>query len=347
MRGFDVRLASNWIHTMNDKKSGGTVLHPEADFARMRADLCLNIVLSMKQPRQKIQRRPVNGIILLNKPLGISSNAALQKVRWIFRAEKGGHTGALDPLATGLLPICLGEATKFSHYLLDADKTYQTTIQLGATTTTADAEGEVVEQFAVPVLSDELIEQALSGLRGPILQVPPMYSALKKDGRPLYELARAGIEIERPARPVTIYQLELLGFTADSMSLQVRCSKGTYIRTLAEDIGKALGSGAYVTALHRTQTGHFELNEGMTIEYLESLTEQQRDGLLLPVYESIRDFPRVQLDHGEDFYFCRGQAVMIDSMPAGEALVFAHERFLGLGIINDERQLQPKRVVNL
>lgn len=318
----------------------------------MRADICLKIVLSMNQPRQKIQRRPVNGIILLNKPLGISSNAALQKVRWIFRAQKGGHTGALDPLATGLLPICLGEATKFSHYLLDADKTYQTTIQLGATTTTADAEGEIVEQCAIPALSNTLIEQALSGLRGDIMQVPPMYSALKKDGRPLYELARAGIEIERPARPVTIYQLELLGFTEDTISLQVRCSKGTYIRTLAEDIGKALGSGAYVKTLHRTQTGHFTLDEGpdrngISIEYLESLTEQQRDDLLLPVYESIRDFPRVQLDHGEDFYFCRGQAVMIDSMPAGEALVFAHARFLGLGVVNDERQLQPKRVVNL
>ncbi|RYY80407.1 MAG: tRNA pseudouridine(55) synthase TruB [Moraxellaceae bacterium] len=306
----------------------------------------------MKQPRQKIQRRPVNGIILLNKPLGISSNAALQKVRWIFRAEKGGHTGALDPLATGLLPICLGEATKFSHYLLDANKTYQTTIQLGATTTTADAEGEVVEQFAIPALSEAVIEQALSGLRGPIMQVPPMYSALKKDGRPLYELARAGIEIERPARPVTIYQLELLGFTQDTISLQVRCSKGTYIRTLAEDIGKALGSGAYVKALHRTTTGHFTLNEGpdrngISIEYLESLTEQQRDSLLLPVYESVKDFPRVNLEHGEDVYFCRGQAVMLSGLPQGEILVFAGERFLGLGVVNDEQQLQPKRVVNL
>ncbi|RYG01239.1 MAG: tRNA pseudouridine(55) synthase TruB, partial [Chitinophagaceae bacterium] len=162
-----------------------------------------------KTQQQKIQRRPVNGIILLNKPLGISSNAALQKVRWIFRAQKGGHTGALDPLATGLLPLCLGEATKFSHYLLDANKSYQTTIQLGATTTTADAEGEIVDEFDIPALTKEIIEQALAELRGPILQVPPMYSALKKDGRPLYELARAGIEIDRPARPVTIHTLDL------------------------------------------------------------------------------------------------------------------------------------------
>lgn len=306
----------------------------------------------MNQPRPKIQRRPVNGIILLNKPLGISSNAALQKVRWIFRAQKGGHTGALDPLATGLLPICLGEATKFSHYLLDSDKTYQTTIQLGATTTTADAEGEILEQFALPLLSAARIEQALAGLRGPIMQVPPMFSALKKDGRPLYELAREGIEIERPARPVTIYQLTLDGFSTDTISLTVRCSKGTYIRTLAEDIGRALGSGAYVKTLHRTQTGHFELDDGMTIDYLESLTELQRDQLLLPVYESIREFPRLHLQPGEEVYFCRGQSIMVSgddgtSLPAGELLVFSEQRFLGLGVMNDQRQLQPKRVVNV
>ena len=306
----------------------------------------------MNQPRQKasstkIIRRAVNGIILLNKPLGLSSNAALQKVRWLFRAQKGGHTGALDPLATGLLPLCFGEATKFSHYLLDADKTYQTTIQLGATTTTADAEGEILQQFAIPELDESKILAVLDQFKGNILQVPPMYSALKKDGRPLYELAREGIEIERPARPVTIYSLELNGFTADTISLTVRCSKGTYIRTLGEDIGKALGSGAYVISLHRTQTGHFSLDEGMTIEYLESLTEAERDALLLPVYESVKDFPRVNLEHGEDVYFCRGQAVMISGLPQGETLVFADERFLGLGMVTDEQQLQPKRVVNL
>lgn len=301
----------------------------------------------MNQPRQKIQRRPVNGIILLNKPLGISSNAALQKVRWIFRAQKGGHTGALDPLATGLLPICLGEATKFSHYLLQANKSYITTIQLGATTTTADAEGEVLTEFAVPALSPEIIEKAVAGLRGDIMQVPPMFSALKKDGRPLYELARAGIEIDRPARPVTIHELELLSFTQDTIDLKVSCSKGTYIRTLAEDIGTALGSGAYVKSLHRTQTGHFVLDESITIEYLESLSEQERDALLLPVFESIKHFPRVQLDDGEDFYFCRGQSVMVGNEPVGESLVFAHERFLGVGNVTDERQVQPKRLVNL
>ena len=245
------------------------------------------------------------------------------------------------------MPLCLGEATKYTHYLLDANKSYQTTKQLGATTTTADAEGEVVEEFDIPILTEEIIEQALVGLRGPILQVPPMFSALKKDGRPLYELARAGIEIERPARPVTIHELDLVAFTADTISLNVSCSKGTYIRTLAEDIAKALGTGAYVKTLHRTQTGHFTLNEGMTIEYLESLTEEQRDALLLPVFESIKHFPRVQLDHGEDFYFCRGQSVMVGNEPMGESLVFAHDRFLGLGNVTDERQVQPKRLVNM
>lgn len=301
----------------------------------------------MNQPRQKIVRRAVNGIILLNKPLGISSNAALQKVRWLFRAQKGGHTGALDPLATGLLPLCFGEATKFSHYLLDANKTYETTIQLGATTTTADAEGEVIQQFAIPQLTLEKIQAVLEQFKGDILQIPPMYSALKKDGRPLYELARAGIEVERPARPVSIHQLTLNGFTADTISLTVACSKGTYIRTLAEDIAKILGTGGYVKTLHRTQTGHFHLDAGITIDYLESLTEQQRDQLLLPVYESIKDFPQVQLEHGEDIYFCRGQAVMISGLSPGETLVFSDQRFLGLGMVTDEQQLQPKRVVNL
>ncbi len=300
-----------------------------------------------KSPQQKIQRRPVHGVILLNKPLGISSNAALQKVRWIYRAQKGGHTGALDPLATGLLPICLGEATKFSHYLLDADKSYQTIVQLGATTTTADSEGEILEQKPVPLLSAELIETALAKFRGDIMQVPPMYSALKKDGRPLYELARAGIEIERPARPVTIHELTLESFTEDTLSLTVSCSKGTYIRTLAEDIGAALGCGGYVSQLHRTKTGLFQLDEGMTIEYLESLNEEQRDALLLPVYASVEQMQRVQLDDGEDFYFCRGQSVMIGNEPKGESLVFAKERFLGLGVVDDMRQVHPKRLVNM
>ncbi len=299
----------------------------------------------MKQPQVKIQRRPLSGVFLLNKPEGISSNGALQKVRWLYRAAKGGHTGALDPLATGLLPICLGEATKFSHYLLDADKTYHTVVRLGRTTTTGDREGETVTEHAIPPLDAERIEAVLATLRGPIMQVPPMYSALKKDGRPLYELARQGIEIERPARPVTIHRLILLAFDDQTLTLEVTCSKGTYIRTLAEDIGAGLGCGGYVETLHRTQTGPFVLDESMTIDYLETLDDTTRDALLLPTWAPVADMPRVQLDDGEDFYFCRGQSVMV-SQSAGEYLVFAHDKLLGLGRVDDERQLHPKRVMS-
>ncbi|WP_206460869.1 tRNA pseudouridine(55) synthase TruB, partial [Acinetobacter baumannii] len=213
----------------------------------------------MTTKNQKISRRHISGVFLLNKPLGLSSNAALQKVRWLYRAQKAGHTGALDPLATGLLPICLGEATKFSHYLLDSTKRYQTTVRLGQTTTTGDVEGDILQERPIPVLSKELIEQTLEKFRGDIQQVPPMYSALKKEGKPLYELARKGIEIEREARPVTIYALELIEFTENSITLDVTCSKGTYIRVLGEDIGEALGCGGHLTMLHRIQTGHFEL----------------------------------------------------------------------------------------
>lgn len=297
------------------------------------------------QPRIKIQRRPISGVFLLNKPEGVSSNGILQKIRWLYRAEKAGHTGALDPLATGLLPICLGEATKFSHYLLDADKRYLTVVRLGQTTTTADREGEVLQERAIPVLDPVMIEAALAQFRGAIMQVPPMYSALKKDGRPLYELARQGIEIERPARPVTIYDLQLISFTEQTLTLDVTCSKGTYIRTLAEDIGEVLGCGGHVEKLHRTQTGGFTLDETLTVEYLESLDEPAREALLLPIYAPVADLPRIDLDNGEDFYFNRGQAVMVDAAQ-GVALAFAKGRFLGLGEVSDERNFQPKRVVN-
>ena len=220
----------------------------------------------MKSSAAKIQRRPVHGVFLLNKPLGISSNAALQKVRWLLRAEKAGHTGALDPLASGLLPICFGEATKFSHFLLDSTKRYQTTVQLGYSTTTGDVEGEVLLEQAVPELTEERIQQVLQQFVGETQQIPPMYSALKKQGRPLYELARKGIEVERDARPITIEAIQLLSFTENSVTLDVTCSKGTYIRVLGEDIAKALGTYGHLTYLHRIQTGHFELIPSYTIE---------------------------------------------------------------------------------
>ncbi|MDM1261597.1 MULTISPECIES: tRNA pseudouridine(55) synthase TruB [Acinetobacter] len=301
----------------------------------------------MKASSPKIQRRPVHGVFLLNKPLGISSNAALQKVRWLYRAQKAGHTGALDPLASGLLPICLGEATKFSHFLLDSTKRYQTTIQLGHSTTTGDVEGEVLLEAAVPALTEENILTILTQFTGDIQQVPPMYSALKKEGRPLYELARKGIEIERDARPISIYALELLGFTDNSITLDVTCSKGTYIRVLGEDIAKALGSYGHLTYLHRIQTGHFDLIPSYTLDYLESLSEAEREALLLPVYAPIEHFPQVQVPEGRAEYFCRGMESNIDHAAATQVLVFEGEKCLGLAEITDKKRLVPKRVLNL
>lgn len=296
---------------------------------------------------KKSAYRHLSGVFLLNKPIGMSSNGALQKVRRLFNAQKAGHTGALDPLATGLLPICLGEATKFSHYLLDSTKRYQTTVKLGQTTTTGDIEGDVLQQRTVPLLTRESIEQVLAQFRGDIQQVPPMYSALKREGRPLYELARQGIEIERAARPVTIYDLTLVSFNEDSLTLDVTCSKGTYIRVLGEDIGEALGCGGHLTYLHRIQTGHFEINPDYTIEYLESLSQEQRDALLLPVYAPVEHFPRVQLPEGREKYFGNGQESNIDHEAVAEVLVFDGERCLGLAEITDKKRLVPKRLLNL
>ena len=296
---------------------------------------------------KKSSYRHLSGVFLLNKPLGLSSNSALQKVRRLFNAQKAGHTGALDPLATGLLPICLGEATKFSHYLLDSTKRYQTTVKLGQTTSTGDVEGDVLQERDVPALNQEKIEAVLEQFRGNIQQVPTMYSALKRDGRPLYELARKGIEIEREARPVTIYELKLIGFSEDSLTLDVTCSKGTYIRVLGEDIGEALGCGGHLTKLHRTQTGHFEIDPSYTIEYLESLSQEQRDALLLPVFSPVAHFPRVQLPKGREKYFGNGQESNIDHEAAAEVLVFDGERCLGLAEITDKKRLVPKRLLNL
>ncbi len=301
----------------------------------------------MKKSSPKIQRRHISGVFLLNKPLGISSNGALQKVRWLFRAQKAGHTGALDPLASGLLPICLGEATKFSHYLLDSTKRYQTTVKLGNSTTTGDVEGEVFLEKEVPELTEEKIKEALDKFVGDIQQVPPMYSALKKDGRPLYELARQGIEIEREARPIHIFAIELLSYTNDSITLDITCSKGTYIRVLGEDIAQALNTYGHLTYLHRIQTGQFELIPTYTIEYLESLTEMEREALLLPVYAPIDHFPKIQAPEGRAEYFSRGMESNIDHEAAEQVVVFDGDKCLGLAEITDKKRLVPKRVLNL
>ncbi|HWT28271.1 MAG TPA: tRNA pseudouridine(55) synthase TruB, partial [Methylophilaceae bacterium] len=237
-------------------------------------------------------KRAIDGVLLLDKPLGFSSNQALQKVKWLYQAAKAGHTGSLDPLATGLLPICLGEATKFSHFLLEADKSYRALIRLGSTTTTADAEGEVLTRSEVRVDASQLAD-VLGSFVGDIVQVPPMYSALKHEGKALYEYARAGVDIPRKGREVTIHEIVLERFEGEMLEVVVRCSKGTYIRTLAEDIGHALGCGAHLAGLRRLTTAHLGLQDAVTIEQLEALAPAARDALLLPVDATITDLPKV------------------------------------------------------
>lgn len=292
-----------------------------------------------------VQRRPIDGVFLLNKPLGISSNAALQQVRRLYRADKAGHTGALDPLASGLLPICLGAATRFSHYLLDADKRYVTTIRLGQQTDTGDREGQVIAEAPVPDLTAERIEQVLAQFRGDSLQVPPMYSALKQQGQTLYQLARQGITVDRPARPVHIRQLQLTGFDGQQLSLDVTCSKGTYIRVLGEDIARALGTCGHLGALHRVATGPFELDERLTIDYLTSLDEPGRMELLLPLYAPVAHLPRLELPAERLPYFCNGQDSNTDAAPCDEILVFYQGRCLGLARVTAQQRLVPVRVL--
>ncbi len=240
----------------------------------------------MHAPRTRVQRRPVHGVLLLDKPLGLSSNQALQKAKWLLRAEKAGHTGTLDPLASGVLPLCFGAATKFSQIHLDADKTYETTVRLGVKTRTGDAEGDVIESRAVTCTVGQVVE-VLDRFTGPIAQVPPMHSALKKDGKALYEYARDGETVEREARHVVIHDLELLDMQlqgeAPQLRLRVRCSKGTYIRTLGEDIGEALGCGGHLIALRRTATGPFDVSQCIALDALEALGEEDRLARLLPV----------------------------------------------------------------
>lgn len=296
--------------------------------------------------------RPVTGILLLDKAQGWSSNGVLQKVRWLFHAQKAGHTGALDPMATGLLPICLGEATKFTRFLLDADKAYLATACLGVRTDTLDAEGQVTEQAVVPDLSEEAIRQLLkTEFTGDVQQVPPMYSALKRDGKKLYELARQGIEIEREARPVTIHRLELLGYQAPELQLDVDCSKGTYIRTLVDDIGTALGCGAHLSALRRTRHGRFSLAQAVTLDALIERHEQggpeALDEWLMPLDDLLQDFPRVDLDESEANRFSHGNPVPLAEPGSALMRVYddADHAFMGLGNGLDG-WLRPVRLVS-
>ena len=312
--------------------------------------------------RAKIVRRAVHGVLLLDKPLGLSSNDALQKAKRLFRAEKAGHTGTLDPLATGLLPLCFGAATKFSQISLDADKRYTATLKLGVTTSTADAEGDVLERREV-IVTRAQVEAACARFSGPISQVPPMHSALKRDGKPLYEYARAGIEVEREARAVTIHRIVIVEGHGEAWTLDVSCSKGTYIRTLAEDIGKLLGCGAHLSALRRTGSGALTLASAHTLEQLAAMNEAERDAQLMPADALLADWPVVRLgteDAGRFLSGLRRRVSLFDAPnvrvygPAPQAVAGGPEQhvFLGGGHITageliSTRLLSPVEVQGL
>jgi len=299
--------------------------------------------------RKKNKGRPVHGVLLLDKPLEISSNLALQKVKRLFNARKAGHTGSLDPLATGMLPICLGEATKISAFLLDADKTYQFKCQLGSQTNTADAEGDVIQTLPFEHIKQKDVEKVLPQFLGDIEQIPPMYSALKKDGQRLYDLARQGIEVERPSRPVTIYSLEILGFDAGEIEFKVICSKGTYVRTLAEDIAEALDCCAFVTQLRRLAVGPYK-GEMVTLDQLGQLADQGFEALdeyLLDIDSGIIDWPKVELDEDSAYYIKLGQPIQVSKVPVdGKVRIYEESQFLGVGEIDDQGRVAPKRMMN-
>lgn len=307
---------------------------------------------SKPQSQRRRVYRDVHGVLLLDKPVGMTSNQALQHVRRLFNARKAGHTGSLDPLASGLLPLCFGEATKFSSHLLDSDKFYVVRGHLGERTRTGDAEGEVVESRAVPELTRAAIERGLAGFRGDIQQVPPMYSALKHQGQRLYDLAREGVEVERRPRAVTIRELQLIGHTRDSLELSVLCSKGTYIRTLVEDIAVALGTCAHVTSLRRLAVGPYG-REDRPMYSLDQLREWSAepgrlDGVLLPIDSALSQWPEARLGADAAWYFGRGQAVVVAGAPTeGLVRVYGGDRFLGIGQILADGRVAPKRLVNL
>jgi len=304
--------------------------------------------------RRKPRGRNVNGIVLLDKPVGITSNSALQKVKRLFDANKAGHTGSLDPLASGLLPLCLGEATKLSSFLLDADKVYAGVCQLGVKTSTADAEGEVISTRPVPALDEQQITAVLQQFTGDIEQIPPMHSAIKRQGQPLYKLAHQGIEVEREPRQVTIYRLTLTRLETDAFAFEVHCSKGTYIRTLVEDIGEVLGCGAHLAALRRTMVGPFMLAEGgITLDELERLRDEEGvaalDRQLLPMDKALDNWPAVRLSENSTFYVRQGQPVQVAKAPtSGWVRLFAaNDHFIGVGQILEDGRVAPKRLFNV
>ncbi len=291
--------------------------------------------------------RDVHGIVLLDKRLGVSSNRALQEVRRLFNANKAGHTGSLDPLATGLLPLCFGEATKVSALMLDDDKRYQVEVRLGVMTDTGDAEGEIIKTCPIPALTTAGIEACLDRFTGSIEQVPPMYSALKHEGKKLYELAREGKVIERKARRITIFELKLLSFIGDRLTLDVFCSKGTYIRSLAEDIGHALGCCGTVTVLRRLQAGQFSLSEAKTIGQLSAMDGQSLLDCLIPVDTPLVAIPAVQLSDAEAISIKYGQAINAEKHPLGMVRLYQGASFLGLGEMLLDGKIAPKKLFNM
>jgi tRNA pseudouridine55 synthase len=298
--------------------------------------------------------RPVNGVLVLDKPLGLSSNQALQQAKRLYFAAKAGHTGSLDPLATGVLPLCFGEATKFSQFLLDADKAYESTFALGEVTATGDAQGDVLESDNTSGLSRDQVDRALDAFRGEIEQVPSMYSAIKQNGQPLYKLARQGVEVERKARPVQIKCLEVRDFRPGEraeVDIYLECSKGTYVRSLAEDLGRAMGCGAHVSALRRTRAGPFTLADSITLDALEALKANEQlaemDALLLPADAALGGLPLVRLSESGGFYMRQGQPVLVPNAPCSGMVRVALDsgEFLGIGEILDDGRVAPRRLI--
>jgi tRNA pseudouridine55 synthase len=296
--------------------------------------------------------RDVSGILVLDKPQGMSSNEAVQKAKRLFNARKVGHTGALDPLATGVLPLCFGEATKFSQYLLTSDKKYWVRIKLGVATDSGDSDGQVMEERPVEGVTAERIEEALRFFRGEIDQVPSMFSAIKHQGQPLYKLARQGIEIEREARRVTVYSNRLLAFEEDALELSIHCSKGTYVRTIAQELGELLGCGGHVVALRRLAAGPYVEEDLVTFEELEAaLKEGSLDPYLQPVASAVREWPEVRLTDNTAYYLRQGQPVIVPHAPTSGWVRLSEvdeddgARFIGVGEILDDGRVAPRRLV--
>ena len=295
--------------------------------------------------QKKSLKREIDGVFLLDKPLGFSSNQALKKIQWLFNAKKAGHTGTLDPMATGLLPICLGEATKFSHRLLNAHKSYIATIQLGITTSTGDQEGEVISEKEV-VLNEAQLKDTLKKFIGDITQIPPMYSALKFEGKPLYEYAREGIEIERKSRQIKIFDIKLINIEKSIITIEVLCSKGTYIRTLAEDIGQTMGCGAHLKGLERTQTGNFQLSEALSIEALEAMPMASREKALMPIDVLLEELSSIKLNMAELDAIKKGQSIDFNSKNDKEVRLYSPSgQFVGVGQPDLKGRLFPKRLI--